>query len=67
MNLDFSNKHTLITGGAMGIGKEIARQFGASNSMVTIFDHNKKALSETVDEFEESGISVNAFLCGCFR
>jgi len=28
---------------------------------VTIFDHNKKALSETVDEFEESGISVNAF------
>jgi len=45
----------------MGIGKEIARQFGASSSMVTIFDHNKKALSETVDEFEESGISVNAF------
>ena len=44
MNLDFINKHVLITGGASGIGYEIARQFGDSGAMLSLFDYNEKIL-----------------------
>lgn len=46
----------------MSIGQDIARQFGKSGAMITIFDYNEKALSQTAKEFKESGIRVNTFL-----
>ena len=62
MELNFSGKHALVTGGAMSIGQDIARQFGKSGAMITIFDYNEKALSLTAKEFKESGFRVNTFL-----
>jgi 3-oxoacyl-[acyl-carrier protein] reductase len=62
MDLNFSGKHVLVTGGAMSIGQDIARQFGKSGAMLTIFDYNEKALSKTVKEFSETGYKVNKFL-----
>lgn len=62
MELNFSGKHALVTGGAMSIGQDIARQFGKSGAMITIFDYNEKALSQAAKEFKESGFRVNTFL-----
>ena len=62
MNLIFSRKHVLVTGGAMSIGKDIAKQFAESGAMLTIFDYNEKALAETGKEFSVAGYRVNTFL-----
>lgn len=61
MNLDFSGKHILVTGGAMGIGKEIVHQFGNSRAMITIFDFNNDALEETANEFTTLNFKINTF------
>ncbi len=62
MSLNFSGKHVLVTGGAMSIGKDIAKQFAESGAMLTIFDYNEKALAETGKEFSEAGYRVNTIL-----
>jgi 3-oxoacyl-[acyl-carrier protein] reductase len=62
MDLNFSGKHVLITGGAMSIGRDIAWQFGESGAMITIFDYNEQALSNTSREFSEAGQKINTFL-----
>ena len=61
MKLDFTGKHVLITGGAMGIGHEIARQYADSGAMVTIFDVNNDALLKAGMKFREEGKLVNTF------
>jgi len=62
MKLDFTDKHVLITGGARGIGYEIARQFGDSGAMLSIFDYNEKTLSEATAVLQNMGYEVNSFL-----
>ena len=44
--MDFKDKHVLITGAAMGIGYEIARQFVAARAKVSVFDRDKPALQK---------------------
>lgn len=44
MGKKFSEKHVLITGGGRGIGFEIAKQFGAEDALLTIFDYKKELL-----------------------
>lgn len=61
MDLDFTGKHVLITGGAMGIGNEIARQFAESGAMITIFDFNNEALLKAGKKFLDDGKKVNTF------
>jgi 3-oxoacyl-[acyl-carrier protein] reductase len=62
MNLDFTNKHILITGGASGIGYEIARQFGDSGAMLSLFDYNEKTLNEATFNLQNMGYRVNPFV-----
>lgn len=61
MNLDFINKHVLITGGASGIGYEIARQFGDSGAMLSLFDYNEKTLNQASSNLRNMGFTVNPF------
>lgn len=61
MNLNFSGKHVLVTGGAMGIGHEIARRFGESGAMITLFDFNRDALGKAHAEFLKIGFKTNVF------
>ena len=49
----FENQSAVITGGADGIGKAIARRLGGAE--VTIFDLNEASIKATVSEFAEAG------------
>lgn len=48
------NKTSMITGGARGIGKEIAVLFAQEGSNLAICDVNEEALAETKKEIEDS-------------
>ncbi len=48
----------LITGGAKGIGRETARQFGFSGYKVYISGRNSRALELAQDDFSKNGIDV---------
>lgn len=52
-NQRFLNKHVLITGGARGIGFEIARQFAREGAILSVFDFNKENLNNAYLELKE--------------
>lgn len=58
MKKSFKEAVTIITGGASGIGKELARQLAKSGSRVIIVDRNGTAGAETVREFERDELTV---------
>jgi 3-oxoacyl-[acyl-carrier protein] reductase len=62
MTLNFDNKHILVTGGASGLGHEIARQFGDSGATLSIFDYDEKGLNKVASEFQAAGYNVNPFV-----
>lgn len=62
MTVEFSNKHVLVTGGASGIGFEIARQFGHAGAMLTILDINETTLTESNKELQKMGWLANPFV-----
>lgn len=62
MDLKFKNKHVFITGGARGLGYEIARQFGDAGAMVSLIDYNEKTLNEATKALQETGYQVNPFV-----
>lgn len=55
----FSNKVILVTGGARGIGKNIAKRFAKEGSNVIICDISEEAGKATQRELADEGISVN--------
>jgi 3-oxoacyl-[acyl-carrier protein] reductase len=61
MSHRFKNKHVLVTGAAMSIGYEIARQFGAEGATVSIFDYNQEALEKATAKLRECGYSVHPY------
>jgi 3-oxoacyl-[acyl-carrier protein] reductase len=56
----FNNKHILITGGARGIGLEIARQFAAQGAVLSLLDFNNQTLSAAVAELKKTN-TVNGY------
>jgi 3-oxoacyl-[acyl-carrier protein] reductase len=57
----FENKHVLITGGARGIGFEIAKQFADEGAILSLFDFNKLLLPESVKILSGSGAVVKGY------
>lgn len=56
MQLDFSNKNILITGGSRGIGKACAKLFADLNANVIFtYKSNKQAAQITLDELDKKG------------
>ena len=46
MGKKFDGKHALVTGGARGLGFEIAREFIFEGATISIFDINKESIKE---------------------
>jgi 3-oxoacyl-[acyl-carrier protein] reductase len=54
----FTNKHILITGGARGIGFEIASQFAREKAIVSIFDTHRQNLTTAAEKISAIGSQV---------
>jgi len=55
--MKFKDKVVVITGGAQGIGKEIALEFSRQGAKIAIFDINPEALLETENELKKTGVA----------
>jgi NAD(P)-dependent dehydrogenase (short-subunit alcohol dehydrogenase family) len=55
----FDNKHVLITGGARGIGFEIAKQFLSEGAVVSLVDSHEENLSAAAKQL--TGISAAVY------
>jgi 3-oxoacyl-[acyl-carrier protein] reductase len=56
----FNKRHVLITGGARGIGLEIARQFAKEGAVISLLDFNAATLQAAVDELKNTN-TVNGY------
>ncbi len=54
----FTNKHVLITGGARGIGFDIAKHFAREGAVLSIMDFNQDMLDKSVKELQEIAVSA---------
>jgi len=61
MNKRFENKHVIVTGGANGIGQEIARRFGLEGARLSIFDNNADALEKCISELIKNNTIVDGY------
>jgi 3-oxoacyl-[acyl-carrier protein] reductase len=59
----FSNKITLITGAASGIGRLLAAKISARGGRVVLWDIDEERLSRVADEISSSGNRVRAYGC----
>ncbi|MGZ8238871.1 MAG: SDR family NAD(P)-dependent oxidoreductase, partial [Methylobacter sp.] len=57
----FHGKQAVITGGATGMGYDIARRLGMEGASLAILDINKAALSDATQVLRADGIVVNAY------
>lgn len=57
----FTNKHVLITGGARGIGFEIARHFAIEGATISLFDYNLENLEKAKKTLSELSNNINIF------
>ena len=49
----FDNRHVMITGGARGIGFEIAASFANEGAVLSLLDFNNETLSFAVEELKK--------------
>ncbi len=54
----FTNQIAIVTGGADGIGKAIARRLASEGATVALFDINEEGLERTRAEFAQQGYAV---------
>lgn len=57
--MKFKDKVVIVTGGAQGIGKEIALEFSRQGGRVAIFDINPQTLLATENELKKTGEAVS--------
>jgi 3-oxoacyl-[acyl-carrier protein] reductase len=57
----FAGKHVLITGGARGIGFEIARHFAREGAILTLFDTHAGNLAKAAGQLREEGTQVQTY------
>ncbi len=61
MSYRFQGKQAVITGGASGMGYDIARRLGMEGASLAILDLNPNALSEAAQTLRAEGIDVKAY------
>ena len=60
---DFTNKVTLITGGARGLGRLVAQRMAAKGSHVVLWDIAHEALANTARDIAAKGHKVTTYHC----
>jgi len=60
MEQRFTDQIAIVTGGADGIGKQIAKRLAEEGARVTIFDVSAQNSENAVGEFAEAGLRVNS-------
>ncbi|RZJ33799.1 MAG: SDR family oxidoreductase [Flavobacterium sp.] len=64
MENDFKDKVVLVTGGAGGIGKAIAKKFGSRGGRIALIDINDEKLHEAVKDItDETGAETTPYVC----
>jgi NAD(P)-dependent dehydrogenase (short-subunit alcohol dehydrogenase family) len=63
MNLDFTGKVAVVTGGAMGIGESTARKLAQLGASVAIFDIDRDMGPKTAAAITKNGGICDFFLC----
>lgn len=63
MNIDFTGKAAIVTGGAKGIGEATARKLAALGAAVAIFDVDGSAGERTAASIAKSGATCDFFPC----
>ena len=58
-----ADKNVVITGAALGIGRQMAHLFAKEKSNLAIIDINENALNETVDELSRYQVKVCQYRC----
>jgi len=57
-NSRFKNQIAIVTGGADGIGREIACRLATEGAQVTVFDINPASIQSAVADFQAAGLHV---------
>ncbi len=57
-NSRFKNQIAIVTGGADGIGREIACRLATEGAQVTVFDINPASIQSAVADFQAAGLNV---------
>jgi NAD(P)-dependent dehydrogenase (short-subunit alcohol dehydrogenase family) len=53
--IDLKNRHSIVTGGAQGIGLSIANRLLASGASVSIWDYDRTVLNASLEQLQRSG------------
>jgi all-trans-retinol dehydrogenase (NAD+) len=65
---ELRGRHVLITGGASGIGRAMAKRFAAQGGRVSLWDLNEANLARTLEELKAAGAEApHGFLCDVAR
>ena len=64
MKWNFEGKNAFITGGASGIGRQIAMDMASNGASVAILDMNEELGNKTVEELKKAGNGKAIFLKG---
>jgi len=56
---DLVGQHALVTGGARGIGRAIAEEFGEARCSVTLLDNHAETLDRTVADLRAAGVRAH--------
>ena len=59
VKFDFRQKFVVVTGGARGIGLEIARQFLSAGARVNVWDYSSESLDSARNELSQFGTSAS--------
>lgn len=61
MSKRFQGKQAVITGGATGMGYDIARRLGMEGASLAILDINQASLADAAEALRADGVEVNAY------
>jgi len=61
--IDLADKYILITGGARGLGRQLALHLATEHAKLLLLDIDEKALNETVKDIQSKGGTVRGYKC----